>query len=157
MRAQNAQTADLIPVVRFRLGDSQYALLVDDVVEVAAMVAVAPVTDAPPAVLGLANRHGEPLPLLDLRLVFQQPATPLTDETLFVVVQSDGHLAGFVLDEIYQVDYILAEHFKPMAAAGAYIRSIISHEDGLVQVIHPAPIFKAFLTATMSTNIEAGR
>ncbi len=157
MSTSNSQAADLIPVVRFRLGDNQYALLVDDVVEVAAMVAVSPATDAPSEVLGLVNRRGEPLPLLDLRLVFKQPASPLTDETLFIVVQSGDQLAGFVLDEIYQVDYIQAEQFKPMAAAGPYIRSIISHEAGLIQVINPTPIFEAFLTGTMNTNIEAGR
>ena len=51
----------LHPVLTFRLATQQYGLPIDQVLEVAAMVALTTVPDAPPEMMGLANRHGEVL------------------------------------------------------------------------------------------------
>ena len=137
--------ADSIPVLTFTLGERRYALLVDDVVEVAAMVAYTPLPESPPAVLGVANRHGTPLPLLDLRHVFDWPAVPIDTDTLFIVVQARGQQAGLVVDVIRGVEYVAPERFRSAPAAGKMIRSIMSHEAELVQVIAPAPLLASYL------------
>jgi purine-binding chemotaxis protein CheW len=68
--------ADRQPVLTFTLGDGIYALPIEEVIEVAAMVELIPLADAPPEILGMVNRHGEIMPVLDLRQVFKQPAPP---------------------------------------------------------------------------------
>lgn len=98
-------SAQHLPVLSFRLGEQRYALMIEDVVEVAAMVALAPVPDAPPHLLGVANRHGEVLPMLDLRLMFGLVPQPIEAATLFIVVQYEGQITGLVVDEINQVEY----------------------------------------------------
>ena len=147
-------TDDLVPVLSFRLGTQHYALLIADVVEVAAMVEMVKIADSRPEVVGMVNRHGAPLPLLDLRAIFGQPTPPPTDSTLFVVVDDGSRMAGLVLDEVYQVVYLTAEQLRGPSAAEGYIRCIISHKDELVQVIALKPLLAAYVTEQI-TDFEA--
>ena len=145
---------EFVPVLTFSLGDQRYALLIEDVVEVAAMVDLVKIADSRPEVLGVVNRHGTPLPLFDLRAVFGQPSAPPTDATLFVVVDDGSRMAGLVLDEIHQVVYLIAEQLRGPSAAEGYIRCIISHKDELVQVIALKPLLAAYVTEQI-TDFEA--
>jgi purine-binding chemotaxis protein CheW len=54
-------------VVTFRVADQAYALPLDAVVQVLPMVAVAPLPQAPPIVLGVINLHGQIVPVIDIR------------------------------------------------------------------------------------------
>jgi purine-binding chemotaxis protein CheW len=86
----------LHPVLTFRLANQHYALPIEQVLEVAAMVSITTVPDAPPAMLGLANRHGEVLPIIDMRKAFRLPTSEITVATMFIVAESHagGRLRG---------------------------------------------------------------
>lgn len=135
-----------VPILVFRLADQQFALLIEDVIEVAAMVALARVPDAPPALVGVANRHGDILPVLDLRTIFGLPALPVTPATLFIVVQSGEECAGLVVDEVYQVKYVACDPSLKTGGAGKYIQSMISEGDSLIQILALRPLLAAHLT-----------
>lgn len=137
--------ARLLPFLTFRLGDQTYALPIEQVVEVAAMVEVATVAGAPAALLGVVNRHGGVLPLLDLRLVFQQPAAPVDDSTLFVVAALDTRLVGLVVDEVYQVAYFDAEQLAATPLSEKYVDSILTHREQLIQVVALPALLASFL------------
>lgn len=138
--------SDPVPALVFRLDTQQYALLIENVIEVAAMVALAKVPDTPPGLLGVANRHGDVLPLLDLRTVFGLPLLPHTSSTLFIVVQSGTQVAGLVVDEVYQVKYLAYDPSRLARGAGKYIQSIVSEADSLIQILAPGPLLAAYLT-----------
>jgi chemotaxis signal transduction protein len=94
-------------------------------------------------ILGVANRRGAILPMLDLRLVFKQPAPPVSSATLFIVAQHNRKMVGLVVDEVRQVEYIPAAQNAP--TSGKMIRGIISHKEQLIQVISLPTIVAAFL------------
>lgn len=144
----------MIPILIFSLGTQRWALLIEDVLEVAAMVAYLPVPDAPPQVLGVVNRHGVVVPLLDLRLVFGQPAEPVNTTSLFIVAVHGGRTVGLVVDEIHHVEYIQSIEFDETRAAGKYIRGIISYKSELMQIISPAPLFTAFLSSEIEGHSD---
>ena len=77
-----------LPFLWCRIGEQSYGIPITHVIEVAAMVAFASLPEIDTVVRGMINRRGEVLPLLDLRRVFNAPLTPLTPETLFIVIQS---------------------------------------------------------------------
>jgi len=141
---------DHLPVLTFRLGNQMYALLIEDVVEVEAMVERIAVLDAPPEVLGLVNRRGTILPLVDLRLVFNQPAPSVNSSSFFIVGEQRGQQIGLVVDEVVQVEYVNSVQLEQASAAGKYIRGIINIKSELIPVIALNPLIEVFLAGQQS-------
>ncbi|MBZ0286759.1 MAG: chemotaxis protein CheW [Anaerolineae bacterium] len=137
--------ADSRPVLIFNIGDGLYALSIDDIVEVAAMVEMTAVPDAPPEILGVVNRHGAILPMLDLRRVFKQQSAAVLPSTLFIVVQQGNNRAGLVVDDVQQVEYVDAAQLEGVSVPGRYIRGMISYKSQLIQQIALPPLWESFL------------
>lgn len=133
------------PFLTFRLGQQTYALPIAQVVEVAAMIELVTVANAPPALLGVVNRHGSVLPLLDLRLVFGQPAAPITDSTLFIVAAVGMRQVGLVVDEVYQVVYFDTVQLAASPIRERYVECILTYRDQLVQIPALSALLAAFL------------
>ena len=170
--------ADTTPVLTFRLGGQCYALLIEDVVEVAAMVRLVTVVDAPLEVLGVANRHGAIVPVIDLRRVMRSlrekgPLPTILDARmlvkdsapeLFIVVQSSGRrrMAGLVVDEVMQVEYVDLAGQQVAPGNGRFVQGIITHNvgvgvgdgDELVQILALSPLLAAFLPDGEGMTLE---
>jgi purine-binding chemotaxis protein CheW len=144
-------TADeRIPLLTFRLAHQYYALALDNVIEVAAMVAVTNLPDTSPAFLGIANRHGEPLPMLDMRHAFNLPAATIAVSTLFIVAEIQKTRLGLVVDEIFQVKYMQEAVFQTIYGAGKHISHVISDGDHLYQLIDLASLSQNYLNSMQS-------
>jgi purine-binding chemotaxis protein CheW len=146
-------TVKMLPILTFVLEGQHYAFPVNNVVEVAAMVELVSVSDDRPEVIGVANRRGSVLPMLDLRLVMGCTATPIDEWTLFVVTTSENGTIGFVVDEIQQVEYIPVEQLHQSAAAGKYIHGIISYEQRLIQVIDLDLLIVAYSSSAVASDL----
>lgn len=144
LKKTSAAKDSLEAILTFSLGAQVYALPIDDVVEVAAMVERTIVPDARPELLGVVNRRGQILPLLDLRLVFHQPAAPVTSATLFIVASHADKLVGLVVDEVQQVEYIPA--VEKTRTSAKIIHGIISHKEQLIQIIALPVIMATYLS-----------
>jgi purine-binding chemotaxis protein CheW len=141
---------DRLPILTFRLGHQTYALLIEDVVEVEAMVELIPVLHGLPEVLGLANRHGAILPVIDLRMVFQQPAPPPGSSHFFIVAADSARQIGVLVDEVLQVEYVNFSQLEDTSASGQYIRGMINSRSELIPVIALAPLLANFLASQSS-------
>jgi purine-binding chemotaxis protein CheW len=153
LNSQRSPEAVRLPILTFSLGDHLYALLIEDVVEVNAMVEITPLPDAPPEVLGIVNRHGKMLPLLDLRLVFKQPAPPVTSGTLFIVAAGGSQHIGLVVDEVHQVEYVDALRLGDAPTTARYLHGIIGHEASLIPILALPALLAAFVDG--QTGIES--
>jgi purine-binding chemotaxis protein CheW len=131
-----------VSVVRFKVCDNDYALAIQDVVEVAAMVETANLGEfAHPALRGVVIRRGQPLVLVDLRVLFGCPAAEITLDTLFVVVQPSGHrMAGFIVDAVQGVVYFSQDAIRPVRGENNYMRGVVAQGQGLVQWLDAVPI-----------------
>jgi len=125
-----------VPILTFTLGEQICAIKIVDVVEVAAMVELTKVAGSRPELLGVANRHGEVLPVLDLRLIMGVENAPVDVSTLFIVTRHGDRLVGFVVDTVQQVDYVPSHLMKKSSASGEYIRGIISYKQQLIQMVN---------------------
>jgi chemotaxis signal transduction protein len=132
------------PVLTFRVADQRCALPVADVLEVMAMVELTPLPDAPPALMGLANRHGEILPMLDMRRVFGHVPLTVTLSTLFIVAQQAERRVGLVVDEVYRVHYLHENRVQP-AQGGRYITRVASDGEHMWQILALQPLLSAYL------------
>lgn len=133
------------PVLTFRMGPQLYGLPIEQVVEVAAMVELITLPDAPYGVLGFANRHGAALPMLDMRAIFDIEGDPITAATLFIVAQCDGQLAGLVVDEVYMVEYLALHELRNVPSMRKYIQGILHDGDRLLQIVALTRLFAEFV------------
>ncbi len=119
-----------IAVLQFSACQQCFVVDIDSVVEVAAMVDTTPYPGTNPAVLGVANRHGTPLPLIDMRRLLQCDHAPIDLTTFFVVLQATWQLVGLVVDEVDGVRYVA----PPTHPTGTgYVRGMLTLEDRLVR------------------------
>ena len=124
-----------LPLLTFRLGEARYALLIEDVVEVAAMVDMLSLPTERAEILGYINRRGSILPLVDLRIVFKQPSAPINSATVFIVAAGGNKQFGLVVDAVEQVEYVDALQMSDTLASSPYLHGIISHQNDMISII----------------------
>lgn len=131
------------PVLTFRLHDQRYGLRVAEVIEVMAMVAVEPLSGAHPSIAGIINRHGQPIPLIDLRVVVNKRAQPPSVSSMFIVAAHNGRLAGLMVDEIFQVQYVA--RFSPAPQGTPFVTEIFTEGDSVTQMMSVATLLNRFV------------
>ncbi len=145
--------AEPVSVVTCVVGGQHYAIPVSDILEVAALVQVIPLPDAPPEVLGVVNRHGELIPLLDLRLCLgHEQAPPLDLSTLFVVVQGAGYTAGLIVDDVQTVVAIPAEALTLPARSGPYVQGMAAIQQTPLLVLNVAALLRRFAPSDLAVE-----
>lgn len=87
-------------VLTFRTQGQVYALPVTAVDQLIEMVAINPIPEAPPAIQGVINVHGEIVPVLDLRLRLGLPFKPYQLRTPIILMQANGRSLALVVDEV---------------------------------------------------------
>lgn len=141
-----------IPILTFVLEDKKYALRIDHVVEVAAMMHYSPVADSISALIGLVNRHGDVMPLIDLRVVFGLNAPPIDTHVLFIVAQFEGVLVGLVVDTVNQVEYIQQGDLRDVPGGGRWVQQVAGYQDDLIQIISISAIITHLLPESLTTE-----
>ena len=146
MLPTTSETNEMTPILILTLGEQYYALRIEDVVEVAAMVELVSISDVTLEILGMANRHGDVLPILDLRLVMDCSQSAIDEWTLFVVAQSRNQFVGLVVDEVQQVEYVPVTQIHKSSASGKYIHGIISYKKRLIQLVALPALIEAYVS-----------
>jgi len=89
----------------FQLGQDRYALQADRVVEVAPLLELKQLPQAPKGVAGIFNYRGHPVPAVDLcALTLGQPASPRFSTRIIIVNYPDdrgtNHLLGLIAEHV---------------------------------------------------------
>lgn len=99
--------------VSFVLGEEIYALPVSSVHEILRVGQITRVPHAPSSVLGVCNRRGRVLPIVDLRSRLGLEARPTSAAARIVVVSSAGRLLGLLVDSVRQVEAVPRSQVQP--------------------------------------------
>jgi len=95
--------AELIFLV-FKLGDAEFGLPIDAVVEVAQLPSqITKVPKAPKFLEGVANLRGDVLPVVDQRRRFDMPPLAHAEGRRLIVIKTDRHRAGLIVDSVSDV------------------------------------------------------
>lgn len=92
--------------VTFRLEGETYGINVMQVQEVLRYSEIAPVPGAPPYVLGIINLRGNVVTVVDTRHRFGLPEGEVTDNTRIVIIETDNHVIGMLVDSVAEVVYL---------------------------------------------------
>ncbi len=119
------------PLVTFMLADQEYALDVLDVQEVVRMVAMTPLPEAPPEILGAINVRGTPTLVLDMHRRFGLPAQEPGPDSPLVLVKVQGTHLALLVDRVVGV-----VHADIAPDAAGFVRIA----DRLVVMLSPAAL-----------------
>lgn len=98
----------------FRLGDDEFALPVDNVIEVTRVPAqITRVPKTPAFLEGVASFRGEMLPVIDQRRRFDMPVRENDETRRAVVVSSANHRAALIVDSVSEVLGVASEAIDP--------------------------------------------
>lgn len=98
----------------FRLGDDEFGLPIDSVVEVAQVPEqITRVPKTPKFLEGVVNLRGEVLPVVDQRSRFDLPKLDDTEGRKLVVIKTERHRAGLIVDSVSDVLRAADDNIEP--------------------------------------------
>ena len=116
--------------VVFRLDDTQYALPIDDVLQMETFTGATAVPGSPPYVSGIVTIRGRVVPVIDLRVRFGMPPAAVTLDTRMVVTQSQGRIVALRVDSAREVLKLDLQKHQPAPAV------ISERSAGFVHAVH---------------------
>lgn len=131
--------------VSFTLGEEIYALPVGAVHEILRVAQITRVPHAPPSVLGVCNRRGRVLPVVDLRIRLGLVESPTTPASRIMVAASDGRLLGLLVDSVRQVESVLRSRVQSppesvAAVAAGAVQGVVDQEGRMVVLLELASL-----------------
>jgi purine-binding chemotaxis protein CheW len=98
----------------FRLGDDEFGLPIESVVEVAQVPAqVTRLPKTPKFLEGVVNLRGEVLPVVDQRRRFDMPKLDASEARRLVIMKTERHRAGLIVDSVSDVLRTRPENIEP--------------------------------------------
>lgn len=130
-----------IRLVRFCVGETQYAFAVNVVREVVNRAPVTVLPRLPATVVGVADHRGSIIPIVDLRLQFGTQPTPQKRLEKWILVESTRGIVGFLVDRVIDVFGTHEDMAPPPPMGGAIdargIRGVVHAEGSLIFVLDP--------------------
>lgn len=118
---------DMTLIVTCLLGTQQYGLPIDAVREVVRLPALLSLAGAPPYFCGLVNLRGNYMPVLDGRMLVEEP--PWYDLTRqIIVIGYQRPEMGLLVDHVLDVCALQRAQWTPIAqhAAAAFLQGVVS-------------------------------
>jgi purine-binding chemotaxis protein CheW len=102
----NDPNDEVLQWVTYRLDEETYGINVMQVQEVLRYTEIAPVPGAPSYVMGIINLRGNVVTVIDTRARFGLPPSEITDSSRIVIIESDQHVVGILVDSVAEVVYL---------------------------------------------------
>jgi chemotaxis-related protein WspB len=132
----------------FQLDQDRYALDASTVAEVLPLVSLMPIPQAPPAVAGIFNYRGAPVPAIDLsQLMLGRPARPRLHTRIVLVNYPDdrgtSHLLGLIAERAMETSRRDPSDFVASGVTVPYRGSVATDTRGLTQWIEVKQLLPA--------------
>ncbi|MCA1920613.1 MULTISPECIES: chemotaxis protein CheW [Buttiauxella] len=97
----------------FTLGDEEYGIDILKVQEIRGYDQVTRIANTPAFIKGVTNLRGVIVPILDLRIKFDQDGVEYNDNTVVIVLNFGQRVVGIVVDGVSDVLSLTAEQIRP--------------------------------------------
>ncbi|MGO8695490.1 MAG: chemotaxis protein CheW [Rectinemataceae bacterium] len=158
------ETSNVNQYLTFTLDNEQYAIGVGKVREVLEHTKITRLPRTAEFMKGIINLRGAGVPVIDLRLKFGLPETPITKDTSIIVMEvesQDGSVVvGALADAVHEVVEIdeptieKAPRFGTRLAA-EFIRGVGKRDDGFVIILDIDRIFNAEEMTVLTADRES--
>lgn len=130
-----------LELLRVEVAGQRCALTVDVVVEIHPAVQLTALPDAPEVVIGLVNRRGRPLPVLDLRRRLGLPVRPVQLDDRLVVLRAAAREIVLLVDaavDVFTVPASVIDEAVTGAAQALRSSGVAVLPDGLLVILDVA-------------------
>jgi len=142
MSSNTAKNADdpILQWVTFRLDGETYGINVMQVQEVLRYTEIAAVPGAPAYVLGIINLRGNVVTVIDTRHRFGLESTDISDQSRIVIIESDTHVVGILVDAVAEVVYLRESEIETAPNVGndesaKFIQGVCNKNDQLLILV----------------------
>lgn len=97
----------------FHLGDEDYGIGIEHVIEIVGIQKITEVPDMPGFVRGVINLRGQVIPVMDVRLRFGMEPRPYDDRTCVIVIKVGDTSVGLIVDTVSEVRNIPESQVSP--------------------------------------------
>lgn len=112
--SNNANSLNAITeVLTFTLGREEYGINILKVQEIRGYEAVTPIANAPAFIKGVINLRGDIVPIVDLRLRFNQSDPRYDEFTVVIILNVAERTLGVVVDSVSDVLSLKPQEIKP--------------------------------------------
>lgn len=131
---------DLIPLAVIGLNNEYFGLDLELVQEFTNIHNVTPIPCCPSHIVGNMNLRGEILTLVDICSVLNMPLTNKTNSAKAVVISMNDFVAGFPVDEVFDVMYLhpSAVNSLPLAVdsySKQYLRGTVAYAGNMLTIL----------------------
>lgn len=125
----------------FRLLDEDYGIDILQVQEIKNYSHITPIPNTPQHIKGAMNLRGTVVPILDLRLKFNLPASEYNQYTVIIVVTVGTRIVGLVVDAVSDVLNVVDEDCEPAPSLGgdidtSFISGLAKQNDRLITLLN---------------------
>ncbi len=128
--------------VLFVLDDMQYAVPMDNVLELQRLPRITPLPDVPDWLRGVTNLRGDVLSVVDLRSLLGLPSAESAVSQRLIVVRStlEEIATGWIVDRVIGVRRLAMQNLQPCStlttgAAVGFLNGIVECDDHLIAVL----------------------
>lgn len=100
---KRTESDEILQLVSFKIGEEEFGVNILKVQEINRMLQITKVPNAPSFVEGVVNLRGKVIPIIDLRSRLNMARIESDNKTRIVVVEIDGKIVGFIVDEVSEV------------------------------------------------------
>lgn len=97
----------------FTLGHEEYGIDILKVQEIRGYDQVTRIANTPSFIKGVTNLRGVIVPIIDLRLKFEQPGVQYNDNTVVIVLNLQHRVVGIVVDGVSDVLSLTQDQIRP--------------------------------------------
>nr|WP_136249931.1 chemotaxis protein CheW [Ningiella ruwaisensis] len=131
---------EVLQWVTYRLDDETYGINVMQVQEVLRYTEIAPVPGAPNYVMGIINLRGNVVTVIDTRARFGLPPSEITDNSRIVIIESDEHVVGILVDSVAEVVYLRSSEIDSAPNVGTeesakFIQGVSNRDNELLILV----------------------
>jgi purine-binding chemotaxis protein CheW len=131
---------EVLQWVTYRLDEETYGINVMQVQEVLRYTEIAPVPGAPDYVMGIINLRGNVVTVIDTRARFGLPPSEITDNSRIVIIESDEHVVGILVDSVAEVVYLRSSEIDSAPNVGTeestkFIQGVSNRSDELLILV----------------------
>jgi purine-binding chemotaxis protein CheW len=138
----------------FRLGDDEFGLPIETIDEVARVPEqITRLPKTPKFLEGVVNLRGEVVPVIDQRRRFDMPKLERTEGRRLIVVRTERHRAGIIVDSVSEVLRSTADAIEPPPDLTGDITRLIA---GVINLEDQARIILLLDPAELLTRAEHG-
>jgi len=140
--------SELKQLVVFHVGEEGFCIEIGKVREINRLVQMTKIPESPVYVEGIINLRGDIIPIIDMRKRFGLPMQEaVTKENRIMVIETEGKLVGFIVDEVREVLRLSEDRIEPTPTLLSsdvdrrYIEGVATVDERLLIILNSELVF----------------